>query len=155
MLLVAGLERIATIHGDRLTVEVLAIGDEHDRLSHVSVFARAPGRKALLFLFWHLRLLGFIATLLCGHLTGEDTRCDAVDANLDAVLRDFGCEHLVDVDCRTFAGIVGEVVLRDADVARNGGDVYNRGRPAVCLLGSLCEKRKEGSSLGLSAAELW
>lgn len=119
MLLVAGLKRVATIHGDRLTVQILTSGDEHDRLSHVRVLARALCRKSLLLLLWHLRLLVIVAALLCGHLTREDTRCNTVDADLDAILSNLGREHLVDVDLSALAGIVGKVVLRDADVSRN------------------------------------
>lgn len=141
------MHRIAAVHGNRLTIEVLTCRNEHDRLSHVGVLAGTLGRKAFLLLLRHLRLLGVVTALLGGHLTREDAWGDAVDADFDAVLRDFGREHLVDVDGGALAGVVREVVLRDADVARNRRDIDDGGGPAVCLLCSLCKKWEKCGSL--------
>ena len=124
----------------------MARGNEHDRLSHIGVLARTLRRQTLLLLLRHLRLLVVIAALLGGHLAWEDTGSDTVDADLDAVLCDLGREHFVDVDCCALAGVVREVVLRDADVAGDRRDVDDGGRPAVCLLRTLGEKGQEGSS---------
>lgn len=68
-------------------------------------------------LLWHLRLLVVVSAVIRGHLRREDTWCDAVDANFDAVFRDLGREHLVQVDCCALTGVVRKVVLRDPDVA--------------------------------------
>lgn len=145
-LLVTRLHRIASVDGNRLAVQVLTHGNEHDRLSHVGILARTLGRKTLLLLLGHLRLLVIVAALLSSHLAREDTWGDAVDADLDTVLCDLSCEHLVDVDCGALAGVVREVVLRDADVARDRRDVDDCGGPATCLLGALREEREEGSA---------
>jgi hypothetical protein len=115
--LIPSLHRVTAIHRNRLPVEILAVSNKHNRLRHIGILARPLRRKPLLLLLGHLRLLRRVAALLRGHLAGEHARSDAVHAHLDAVLGDLGREHLVDVDCRAFAGVVGEVVLRDAHVA--------------------------------------
>jgi hypothetical protein len=66
--LVANLDRVATVNGDSLAVEVLAAHDEEDSSSHVLVFSRALGGKTLLVVLGHLRLLVVVSALLSSHL---------------------------------------------------------------------------------------
>jgi hypothetical protein len=66
--LVTDLDRVATVDGDSLAVEVLAAHDEEDGGSHVLVLSRALGGKTLLLLLGHLGLLVVITALLGSHL---------------------------------------------------------------------------------------
>jgi hypothetical protein len=124
--LVSNLDRVATVHSDRLAIQVLAADNEQNCRSHIAVIART-------------------LTALAGrHLRGEHTRCDAVDAHLNTVLLDLGGQHLVEMDRGGLAGVVGEVVLRDADVARDTADVDNGARVALVGLCGLLDEGEEG-----------
>jgi hypothetical protein len=137
----------AVIFSTHLPIQVLAARREQNSRSHVRILAGSLGGKGFLLLLWHLRLLVVVPALLCSHLTGENARSDAVDADLDAVLRNLSRQHLVQVNRGTLAGVVREVILRDTNVARNGRNVDNGRRPAMLGLGSLLKQRQKGGGL--------
>ena len=136
---VSDLDRISAIYRDRLAVEVLAADHKEYRSRHVLVFAWSLSWETFLVLFWHLALLVVVSAVAGGHLTGENTWSNAVDADLfvdtflafvthglssgltdlDATLGNLRSEHPVQMNRGALAGVVCEVALRDPNVTGN------------------------------------
>jgi hypothetical protein len=110
-ILLASSKGVTSINSKVLTVEVLVRDGKQHRIRHVAVVAWSLRRDlALELLLGDLRFL-VLVRLLGGHLRREDTGCKRVDADLEAVFLDLVCEHAVEVDSGSLAGVVVGMVL--------------------------------------------
>lgn len=139
-----GAENVPTVHSDGLPIEILVRGGKEHGVGHVPVRAGPAGGDLVGVLFaWDVRLL-LVVAVVGGHLAGEDSRGDAVDADLQAVLGDLVGEHAGQVDGGGLGGVVGEVVLGRLDDAADGADVDDGAGEVVVVLVRRLQQREEG-----------
>jgi len=132
-------EDISPIHGNSLPIEILVRRGKEHGTGHIPVLAGPSGGDLFGILFaGDVRLL-LVVALACSHLAGENAGGNAVDADLEPVLRHLVGQHAGEVNCGGFAGIVRKMVLRRLDDAADGADVDDGAREVVVVLVSRLE----------------